>query len=111
MHLQGKDVNMSYAAISVAVFIIVMIVIISEKIHRAVAAVGGAILLIVMGVMDVEVSASYIDYNTIGLLIGMMLFVAVIKNSGIFEYMAIKSAKIAKGDPWRIMVLFIIKNN
>ena len=49
MHLQGKDVNMSYAAISVAVFIIVMIVIISEKIHRAVAAVGGAILLIVMG--------------------------------------------------------------
>ena len=108
MHLQGKDVNMSYAAISVAVFIIVMIVIISEKIHRAVAAVGGAILLIVMGVMDVEVSASYIDYNTIGLLIGMMLFVAVIKNSGIFEYMAIKSAKIAKGDPWRIMVLFII---
>ena len=108
MHLQGKDVNMSYAAISVAVFIIVMIVIISEKIHRAVAAVGGAILLIVMGVMDVEVSASYIDYNTIGLLIGMMLFVAVIKNSGIFEYMAIKSVKIAKGDPWRIMVLFII---
>ena len=48
------------------------------------------------------------SFNTIGVLIGMMLFVAVVKNSGLFEYVAIKAAKMAKGDPWKIMVAFII---
>ena len=48
------------------------------------------------------------DLNTLGVLIGMMLFVAVVKNSGIFEYIAIKAAKIAKGRPWPLMVLFAL---
>lgn len=99
---------MSDATISVLVFVLVMIVIISEKVHRAVVAVGGAVLLIILGVLDIPSAAAHIDYNTIGLLIGMMLFVAVIKNSGMFEYLAVKSAKIAKGDPWKIMVIFVI---
>ena len=51
---------------------------------------------------------SYVDLNTLGVLIGMMLFVAVVKNSGIFEYIAIKAAKIAKGRPWPLMVLFAL---
>lgn len=99
---------MSYAAMSVAVFVIVMIIIISEKVHRAVVAAGGAVALIILGVFDVGTGVGYIDYNTIGLLIGMMLFVAVVKNSGIFEYMAIKSAKVAKGNPWKMMVLLMV---
>ena len=73
---------MSHATLSVVVFVLVMIVIISEKVHRAVVAVGGAVLLIILGVLDIEKGVSYIDYNTIGLLIGMMLFVAVVKHSG-----------------------------
>ena len=80
----------------------------TEKIHRAVAATAGAVLLLLIGILDVNSAVSYIDFNTVGVLIGMMLFVAVVKNSGIFEFIAIKSAKIAKGDPWRIMVLFVI---
>lgn len=99
---------MSQSTIAVLIFVLVMIVIISEKVHRSVAAVGGAALLIIFGVLDVESGASYIDYNTIGLLIGMMLLVAVVKNSGMFEYLAVKSAKIAKGDPWKMMVIFIV---
>ena len=99
---------MSHATLSVVVFVLVMIVIISEKVHRAVVAVGGAVLLIILGVLDIETGVSYIDYNTIGLLIGMMLFVAVVKHSGIFEYLAVKSAKIAKGDPWKMMIVFIL---
>lgn len=83
-------------------------VIISEKLHRAVVAVAGAIILVLLGVLNLETSVSYIDYNTIGLLIGMMLFVAVVKHSGLFEYLAVKSAKIAKGDPWRMMIIFIV---
>ena len=53
-------------------------------------------------------AVSYIDFSTIGVLIGMMLFVAVVRNSGLFEYVAIKAAKIAKGNPWKIMLLFTI---
>lgn len=65
-------------------------------------------LLILTGVLSVESGFSYVDLNTLGVLIGMMLFVAVVKNSGIFEYIAIKAAKIAKGRPWPLMVLFAL---
>ncbi len=99
---------MSDATMSVIIFVLVMAVIISEKVHRAVCAVAGAVLLIIFGVLDIESGVGYIDYNTIGLLIGMMLFVAVVKHSGMFEYLAVKSAKIARGNPWRMMILFTI---
>ena len=93
---------------AVVIFLAVIVAIMTEKIHRAVAATAGAVLLLLIGILDVNSAVSYIDFNTVGFLIGMMLFVAVVKNSGIFEFIAIKSAKIAKGDPWRIMVLFVI---
>ena len=93
---------------AVVIFLAVIVAIMTEKIHRAVAATAGAVLLLLIGILDVNSAVSYIDFNTVGVLIGMMLFVAVVKNSGIFEFIAIKSAKIAKGDPWRIMVLFVI---
>lgn len=99
---------MGEATISVVIFLIVMIVIITEKINRAVVAVGGAMLLFITGVLSVESGAGYIDYNTIGVLVGMMLFVSVVKNSGLFEYMAIKAAKVAKGSPAKMMVIFVI---
>ena len=89
--------------IAVVVFVAVMAAIISEKIHRTVAAVAGGVLLVVLRVLTVEDAVSYI-----GVLIGMMLFVAVVRNSGLFEYVAIKAAKIAKGNPWKIMLLFTL---
>lgn len=94
--------------IAVAVFILVMAAIVSEKIHRAAAAVAGAIVLILCGILTFEESLGFIDFNTLGVLVGMMIFVGVVKESGLFEFLAIKSAKIAKGNPWIIMVLFII---
>ena len=96
------------AIISVMIFVAVMVVIITEKVHRAVCAVGGAVLLLILGILDIPEGVGYIDANTIGLLVGMMLFVGVVKNSGMFEYLAVKSAKVAKGDPWKMMVLFMI---
>lgn len=94
--------------ISIIVFLVVIIAIISEKIHRAAAAVAGAVVLLLFHVLDVESAISYIDFNTIGVLIGMMIFVSVVKCSGIFEYISIKTAKIAKGNPWKIIMMFII---
>lgn len=94
--------------ISIVIFLITMTAIMTEKVHRTVAAITGAILLIVTHILTIETSIAYVDINTVGVLVGMMLFVAVVKNSGIFEYIAIKSAKIAKGKPVNIMIIFIL---
>lgn len=94
--------------IALLIFIVVMLVIITEKFNRCVAAVGGALLMIIFRVLTFEEGLSYIDFNTIGVLIGMMLLVAVVKNSGLFEYIAIRTAKRSNGDPWLIMISFCI---
>lgn len=86
-----------------------MVIIMSEKIHRSIVAIVGAMLVIILGLvkfLDPEGAESLpgavqidsiIDLNTLGVLFGMMLFVAVVKQSGIFEYLAIKCARIAQG--------------
>ena len=94
--------------LSISVFVLVMALIISEKLHRAVVSLAGAMLLILMGALTFEEGIEAIDFNTLGVLFGMMLFVAVVRESGLFEYMAIKAAKVSKGDPWRIMMSFIL---
>lgn len=94
--------------ISIIVFVGVMALVASEKVHRCVAALAGALILIITGVISFDTGISHIDFNTIGVLLGMMLFVSVVKESGLFEFAAIAAAKKAKGDPWRIMVAFIL---
>ena len=82
--------------IAVAVFILVMVAIVSEKVHRTVAAMAGAVALVIMGILNIEDCIECIDFNTLGVLAGMMLFVVVVKESGLFEFLAIKSAKLTK---------------
>ena len=94
--------------IAIAVFVLVMAAIVSEKVHRAAASIAGAVVLLLTGVITFDDSLEYIDFNTLGVLIGMMTFVGVVKESGLFQFLAVKSARIAKGDPWKIMVLFVI---
>lgn len=94
--------------ISIAVFVIVMIFVVSEKIHRALAALLGAVVLFILGVVDFDTGMGSIDFNTLGVLCGMMMFVAVVRQSGMFEYVAIKSAKLCRGRPWMLMVAFIV---
>lgn len=94
--------------IAVAVFLIVMLLIISERVHRTAAAMAGAMVLILTGVMSADKALSYIDFNTIGVLVGMMIFVAIVRRSGMFEYIAVRAAKAVHGDPWKIMVAFTL---
>ncbi|MEF2560631.1 MAG: ArsB/NhaD family transporter [Eggerthellaceae bacterium] len=94
--------------ISIVIFVVVMSLIISEKVHRTTAALAGAVTLILAGIITFDTGVEHIDFGTLGVLVGMMIFVAVVKNSGIFEYLAIRAAKIAKGNPWLIMVLFTL---
>ena len=94
--------------ISIVIFVVAMALIMSEKVHRALVAIVGAMLVLVLHVVPFDVAVSHVDFNTLGVLFGMMLFVAVVKLSGLFEFLAIKCARLAHGDPWRIMVLFTI---
>lgn len=94
--------------IAVGVFLLVMAAIISEKVHRSVAALAGAVVLLLTHVLTIETAADYVDLNTIGVLVGMMLFVAVVKCSGLFEYIAIWSAKLTQGQPMAILAVFTV---
>lgn len=98
----------SVQILSLVIFAVTMALIMTEKLHRTAAALAGSVLLLVTGVLTVSSSVSYVDINTISVLVGMMLFVAVVKESGLFEYIAIRAAKLAKGRPWAIMVSFIV---
>ena len=92
--------------VSTVALIVVYAVIISEKVNRAVIALVGAGLMIVVGVLDQEEAIKGVDFNTIALLTGMMILVSVSRKSGMFEYMAVWSAKKAKAEPWGMYVMF-----
>ena len=94
--------------IAIVVFIAVILLIMTERVHRTAAALAGAVTLVLTGVMTADKALSYIDFNTIGMLVGMMILVAIIRKSGMFEYIAVRSAKAMHGDPWKIMVAFVL---
>ena len=94
--------------IAVSIFIITYSIIITEKLHKTIIALVGASFLVLFGVLSQEEAIKFIDFNTIGLLVGMMILVSVTKQTGLFEYIAIKQAKKAEGDPGRILVSFMI---
>lgn len=99
--------NMSII-IPVIIFILTYYLIVTEKINRTTIAIFGAVLMVVLQSITQEDAFKHIDFNTIGLLIGMMIIVSILKETGVFQYIAIKSAKAAKGDPWKILLLFSI---
>jgi Na+/H+ antiporter NhaD/arsenite permease-like protein len=94
--------------ISILVFIITFIFIISEKLPNAISAMLGGLLLVVFHIVDQEEAGHFIDFDTIGLLAGMMMQVAIMRKTGLFEYIAIKGIKVTKGDPWKILVVLSI---
>jgi hypothetical protein len=86
---------------AVVVFVTAYVLIATERIHRVAAALGGAAVMLVIGATDAEHAFfspdSGIDWNVIVPLLGMMLIVAVVKHTGLFEYVAIWAAKRAQG--------------
>jgi Na+/H+ antiporter NhaD/arsenite permease-like protein len=82
--------------------------IISEKINRSIVALCGACLMIVAGLLTQEEAIKGVDFNTIGLLTGMMILVSISRRSGMFEYVAIRAVQIARAHPAAIIVLLQI---
>jgi Na+/H+ antiporter NhaD/arsenite permease-like protein len=95
-------------AIAVAVFVVAYILIASERVHRTAAALAGAGVMLLLQVVSAEEAFSStetgVDWDVIFLLLGMMLIVAVLRRTGLFEYVAIWAAKRARGRPFRILV-------
>jgi Na+/H+ antiporter NhaD/arsenite permease-like protein len=83
-------------------------VIIWDKLNRAIVALLGASVMIFVGALDQDEAVKGIDWNTIGLLTGMMILVSISRRSGMFEYLAIWSAQKAKASPAGILVLLQI---
>jgi len=86
------------------VFAVVLTVFAVDLVHRTPAALAGAILLIVAGAIGQEEAIEAVHWETLGLLVGMMILVGILKESGIFGYLAIKSAQLAGGRPGRILI-------
>ncbi len=94
--------------VATAILSIAYIFIISEKINRAVVALLGAGAMIILGVLNQGLAVEGIDFNTIFLLIGMMIIVGIMKHSGVFQYVAILAAKSVKGNPRALLVVLSI---
>ncbi len=91
--------------LTIGVFIVTYGIIISEKVHRTVIAMAGAMLMILLGIINQEQAIEGIDFNTLGLLIGMMVIVGIAKECGMFQYVAIWASKVGKGKPMPIFLL------
>lgn len=90
------------------IFILTFTFITTEKLPNAIAAMVGAFLVVAFHILSQNEAVGYIDFDTIGLLCGMMIMVAIMRKSGLFEYIAIKGIKITRGNPWRILVVLSI---
>lgn len=96
--------------ISSSIFVISLVLIFSEKLNRTITSMIGAVLMVVFGIIfhffnDEQVLGS-VDFNTLGLLLGMMILVSVLEPTGFFQYLAVKVGKLSKGKPVR-MLLFL----
>lgn len=94
--------------LSTGILVITYAVLLSERIHRTVVALTGAGMVVISGLLNQDKAIAGIDFNTIALLTGMMMIVAVIRTTGFFEYIAIWSAKKVKADPRGVLIVLSI---
>jgi len=94
--------------VAVSLLLVVYGAIMAEKFNRAVLALLGAGLMVLCGVITQTQAVAGIDFNTIGLLTGMMVIVAISQKTGMFQYVAIKAAKVVKGRPLGILVMLSV---
>jgi Na+/H+ antiporter NhaD/arsenite permease-like protein len=94
--------------VSIFIFAVTFYFILTERIHRAVIALAGAVAMVIagisMGFYSMELAVEAVDFNTIGLLFGMMMLVALMEQTGVFQFLGIYVARKTKGNPWMLML-------
>lgn len=100
------------AVLAVAVFAGAYVLLAADRVHRTKVALGGAALILLLGISDAEAAffseESGVDWNVIFLLLGMMIIVSVMRRTGVFEFLAIWCAKRSRGMPYRLMVMLCV---
>ncbi len=95
--------------VATIIFVITFIFILTERVHRTVIGLAGAVIMVAAGMFynfyEPATALHAIDFNTIGLLLGMMIIVAILEKTGFFQYLAIIAAKKTKGDPWKLVLV------
>jgi len=94
--------------VSTILFIATYAVVVSERINRAIVAGLGAGLMVTVGVLNQEQALAGVDFNTLGLLTGMMVLVAITRRCGVFQFVAIWAAKKVEARPWGILIMFSV---
>jgi Na+/H+ antiporter NhaD/arsenite permease-like protein len=113
--LVGIEISLSQRLTSLGL-LAVYVLLSFEILHRTTIAMVGATFVIFIGILtglftastSFEFAISSIDFNTIGLLLGMMIIVAILGDTGVFEYLGVRMSKVSKGNMWRLMVMFCI---
>jgi len=99
---------MNQTWIAAGIFLITYAFIVSDRVHRTIAALLGGLTIILIGVLDQDQAFHAIDWNVIFLLAGMMMIANVLRETGLFQWIAIQSVRLGKGKPYRIMVILVV---
>src|ERR671919_2003358 len=91
-----------------AIFVVTYAVIATERVHKTIAAMAGGVAMILIGIVSQEQAFEHIDFNVIFLLAGMMILAAIVRKTGVFGWVAVRAARLAGGDPYRILVVLSV---
>jgi Na+/H+ antiporter NhaD/arsenite permease-like protein len=95
--------------IAATIFLLCLVIIFAEKIHRTTIAIAGAILMVAAGIIfgfySEAKAIAAVDFTTLGLLLGMMILVAMLEPTGFFQFLAVWAGRISKGRPVRLLIL------
>jgi Na+/H+ antiporter NhaD/arsenite permease-like protein len=91
-------------ALAVGIFVVALGIIVSEKVHRTKIALAGAVAIVVTQTISQEHAIGAIDFNTLGLLAGMMLIVRLTETTGVYTYLAIRAGQLARGRPLAVVI-------
>lgn len=100
MHLSLAEISAS------SIFLVIYGFIISEKVDRAVITLMGATTVVLFGIMTGTDAIDFVDFDTLGLLVSMMILVSITKKTGVFQYIAYKLVELVDAQPVRILILF-----
>jgi Na+/H+ antiporter NhaD/arsenite permease-like protein len=94
--------------LGLAVFLGTYVLIATERVHKTIAAMAGGVAMVLLGIVTQEQAFEHIDFNVIFLLAGMMILAGIIRKTGVFGWMAVRAARFAGGDAYRVLVVMSV---
>lgn len=96
------------AVAGLAIFGVTYLLIATERLHKTLAAMAGGVAMVLLGIVSQEQAFEEIDFNVIFLLAGMMILAGIVRKTGVFGWIAVRAARFAGGDPYRILVVLSV---